>query len=63
MSLHLLQSEREDKTHIKRRMAVFCVRGRQKPEDPKLSPMADDVITRGGTGDLGSLVYICGSNS
>ena len=26
---------------------------------PKLSPMADDAITRGGIGGLGSLVYIC----
>ena len=27
---------------------------------PKLSPMADDAITRGGIGSLVSLVYICG---
>ena len=27
---------------------------------PKLSPMADDAITRGGIGSLISLVYICG---
>ena len=28
-------------------------------ETPKLSSMADDAITRGGIGGLGSLVYIC----
>ena len=27
---------------------------------PKLSPMADDAITRSGIGSLVSLVYICG---
>ena len=69
MSLHLLQSEHEGKTCIKRCMAstknvealvcvCFCVRGRQKLKDPKYSPMADDAITWGGIG-LGSLVYIC----
>ena len=36
--------------------------GGQKPEDPKLSPMADDIITQGGIGGLGSLVYICGQD-
>ena len=30
---------------------------------PKLSPMADDAITWGGIGGLGSPVYICGPNS
>ena len=30
---------------------------------PKLSPMADSAITRGGIGGLGSLVYICVQNS
>ena len=34
----------------------YCMCGRQKPEDPSLSPIADDAITRGG---LGSPLYIC----
>ena len=41
-------------------MHLFCVCGRQKLKDPKLSPMADDAITQGGIGSLVSLVYICG---
>ena len=41
-------------------LRVFCVCGQQKPENPKLSPMADDAIKRGGIGGLGSLVYIGG---
>ena len=41
--------------------AFVFVCGKHKPEDPKLSPMADDAITitRGGIEGLGSLVYIC----
>ena len=39
--------------------AFVCVCGRQKPEDPQLSPIADDAITRGGLGGLVSLVNIC----
>ena len=35
-----------------------CVVGKI-PKTPKLSPMADDAITQGGIGGLGSLVYIC----
>ena len=34
--------------------------GRQIPEDPKLSRMADDAITLGGIGSLVSPLYICG---
>ena len=37
----------------------FCVCGRQKPEDPTLSPMADDTITWGSIPGLGSPIYIC----
>ena len=71
MSRHLPRSECEDKTHVKCCMArkdrerigfafVFvCVVGKN-PKTPKLSPIADDAITRGGIGGLGSLVYICG---
>ena len=36
-----------------------CVVGKN-PQTPKLSPMADDTITWGSIGGLGSLVYICG---
>ena len=35
-----------------------CVVGKN-PKTPKLSPMADDAITRGGIGSLGYLMYIC----
>ena len=70
ISLYLLQSEHEDKTCITRRMAhkyhecigfayVFAFMVVKKPEDPKLSSMADNGITWGGTGGLVSLVYIC----
>ena len=70
LSLDLLWAEREGKTRVKCHMThkdcarigfafCFCVRGRQNPEDPILSPMADDVITQGDIGGLGSLVYIC----
>ena len=38
----------------------FCTFGQQKPEDPNLSQMADDAITRGGIRGLGSPSYICG---
>ena len=42
-------------------LRYFCMCGQQKPENPQieLSPMADDTITQGGIGGLGSLVYIC----
>ena len=74
MSLQLLLSEREDKTCFKCHMAredvcmhwfcfCFCVHGRQNPKTPKLSPMADDSITQGSIGGLGSLVYICDFDS
>ena len=36
---------------------VLCVVGKN-PKTPNLSPMADDAITWGGIGGLGSLVYI-----
>ena len=37
---------------------VFACVGGKNSKTPKLSLMADDVITQGGTGGLGSLVYI-----
>ena len=72
MSLHLLQSEHEDKTRIRQHMAtkivdtsVSClflrVWSAKNLKTPKLSPVAEDTITRGSIGGLGSLVYICGS--
>ena len=35
----------------------------KNPKSPKLSPMADNAITRGGIGSLVSLVYICELNT
>ena len=66
--LHVLQSEHEDKrvkrcvAHEDRERICFafafaCVVGKN-PKTPKLSPMADDTITRGGIGSFISLVYI-----
>ena len=74
MSLHLLWSEREDKTSIKRCTAredherigfgfVFAWVVSKNPKTPKLSPMGDDAITQCGIGGLVSLVYICGCAS
>ena len=37
---------------------VLCVWS-ANPEDPKLFELADDLITQGGIGGLGSLVYKC----
>ena len=37
----------------------FCMCGRQKPEYPNWSSMADGTITQGGIGGLGSPVLIC----
>ena len=74
MSLHLLQSEREDETRKTSRMAcedhgrigfmsVFeCMVGKNL-KTPKLSSMVDNAITRGGIGGLGSLMYICGART
>ena len=45
---------------VLRKLVFACVVGKNQ-KTPKLSPMADDAITRGGIGGLGSLVYICGS--
>ena len=63
MSLHLLQSEREDKTRGKHcmghedrgRIGFACMFNK----NPILSPMADNTIIRGNMGGLGSLVFIC----
>ena len=41
----------------------FCVCGWQKPEHPNWSSVADDAITRGSIGALGSPLYICGNGS
>ena len=38
----------------------FSMCGQQKPEDPQFEPMADDTITQGSIGGLGSPMYICG---
>ena len=38
----------------------FCVCGLQNLEYPNWSSIADDAITRGGIGVLGSLFYVCG---
>ena len=52
-----LHSARRSWTHF----VCVCVHvcGRQKPNYPNWSSTADDAITRGGTGVLGSLFYIC----
>ena len=42
---------------------VFCMCGQQKPEDPNLSPMADDAITLGGIQGLESPFYVCSTPS
>ena len=65
MSVHLLQSECEDKTHVKPHMACkdcgrigfacFCMHSRQRPQ---FEPMTDDTITQGGIGGLKSCIYI-----
>ena len=68
--LHVLQTERKDKQaqnaarHTKilnayvMRLFFVCVVGKNR-KTPKLSPVADNAITRGSIG-MGSLVYICG---
>ena len=48
----------EDCKRICFAFAFACVVGKN-PKTPKLSPMADYAITRGGIGSLVSLVYIC----
>ena len=48
----------EDRERICFAFISACVVGKN-PKTPKLSPMADDTMTRGGIGGLGSLVYIC----
>ena len=40
---------------------AFFLRGQQKPKDPNLSPVANNVITQSGI--QGISVYICGLNS
>ena len=70
--LHLLWSEREDKTHIKCRTAredggrisfafLFACVVSRNPKTPNFSPMADDTITLGGRPiqGLGFPLYIC----
>ena len=68
--MHVLRPERENNHTLKAAWHAnivsafvsrcFCVCGRQKPKDPKLSPMADDAITQGFIGSLVSPLYICG---
>ena len=52
---------REDCERICLSFIFACVVGKN-PKTPKLSPMTDNAITRGGIGGLESLVYICGDN-
>ena len=68
--MHLLRSEHVDKTRLKPHMAQenrarigFAYVVSKNPKTPKLSSMADDAITWGGIGGLGSLVYICAWSS
>ena len=53
-----LSVKREDRERICFAFPLVFV-CRQKPEDSQTEPRADDAITRGGIGDLVSLVYIC----
>ena len=48
----------KDHEHICFAFIFVCVVGKNL-KSPKLSPMADDAITRGGIGGLVSLVHIC----
>ena len=41
----------------------FRVCGQQNPNTPNWSSMADEAITQGGIGVLGSLFYVCGADS
>ena len=41
----------------------FSMCGRQNPNTPNLSPMADDSITQGSIQGLGSFLYTCGEHS
>ena len=50
---------REDREHVCFAFIFVCVVSK-KLKTLKLSPMAEDAITWGGIGGLGSLVYICG---
>ena len=57
--LHVLRYEREEnRKRICIAFAFACVVDKN-PKTPKLSPIADNAITRGGLGSLVSLVYIC----
>ena len=58
VKINMRKTLREDCGRICFAFIFAC--GRQKPEDPNLSPMADDAITQGGIGGLGSPVYIYG---
>ena len=58
-SLHLMQSQCENKTCVTHRMMqilwthwfyiCFCMHGCQKLEDPKIEHLADDAITLAAT--------------
>ena len=52
---------REDCEHICFAIIFACVVGKN-PKTPKLSPVADNAIARGGIG-LGSLLNICASST
>ena len=59
MDTNTRETTRKDRERICCAFAFVCVIGKNL-KTPKLSPMADDAITRGGIGGLGSLVYIYG---
>ena len=70
MLLRVPRPERENKQAqnvawrakiVKAFVLHFRLCGWQKPEDPQIEPIANEAITRGSIGGLGSLVYICGS--
>ena len=60
------QSHAKSRTAREDRKRIFCFAFsftcvvRKNPKTPKMSPMADDAITRGGKGSLVSPLYICG---
>ena len=59
MTSHVkLRTTREDRERICFAFAFAFVVSKN-PKTPKLSPMADKAIARGGIGGLGSLLYIC----
>ena len=58
LSVKMLHGAQRLWTHLY--CVCFCVHVGKNQKTPNLSPMADDAITRGDIGGLGSPVYICG---